>query len=147
VHTKWVGDSPSWASTSTLEAFLHLLARVVLLPFLALLLIVAPFSTLANRLSSPVNRLVSHLAAYLVFLALVTVQGHVTKNNFGRTATGQTHDYFLPYNLFQFLIRIGTGNWIFSARAGVKFDHEAVSERLQGILQQNVEHVSLKKSY
>jgi hypothetical protein len=145
VLTKWVGDSPSWASTSTLEAFLHLLARILLLPFLALLLIVAPFSSLANRLSSPVNRLVSHLAAYLVFLALVTVQGHVTKNNYGRTATGQTRDHILPgiiCNCLVFLNRIGTCDWSFSARTGVKFDHEAVPEGLQGILQQNVEHVS-----
>jgi hypothetical protein len=139
VHTKWVGDSPSWASTSTLEAFLHLLARVVLLPFLALLLIVAPFSTLANRLSSPVNRLVSHLAAYLVFLALVTVQGHVTKNNFGRTATGQTHDHFFAIR-YSILIQslIGIHDWIFSARTGVQFDHEAEFERLQEILDQHV---------
>jgi hypothetical protein len=102
VLSKWVGDSPSWALTSTLEAFLHLLARVVLLPFLALLLIVAPFSALANRLTSPVNRLVSHLAAYLVFLALVTTQGHVQKNSTGRTATGQArdqicHNYYFNY--------------------------------------------------
>jgi hypothetical protein len=88
-----------------LEAFLHLLARVVLLPFLALLLIVAPFSTLANRLPSPVNRLVSHLAAYLVFLALVTVQGHVTKQLWQNSNWSDSRPRFC-HKIFNFVLLI-----------------------------------------
>jgi Flp pilus assembly protein protease CpaA len=95
-----------------LEAFLHLLARVVLLPFLALLLIVAPFSTLANRLPSPVNRLVSHLAAYLVFLALVTSRKTtMTEEQLVRLTTTFCHNLFKLFD--QFLNRIGAGDLIF----------------------------------
>jgi len=61
---------------------------MVALPFLAVLLVVAPFSGLAEKVSAPVNRLVSHLASYLIFLVLITIQGHVPKNNTGRTTTG-----------------------------------------------------------
>lgn len=143
MHTKWVGDSPSWASTSTWEAFLHLMARIVLLPFLALLLIVAPFSALANRMASPVNRLVSHLAAYLVFLVLVTVQGHVQKNNTGRTTTGQQETCVTKIKMFKslFVLRFGTCDRNFFARTGAEFDHEVACEGVQGVLQQNVEYV------
>jgi hypothetical protein len=95
-----LGDAQEWGGRSLPITIAHVAGRVFLLPMLAVLNLVMPSNKLAKRLSSPVNRLVNHVASYLIFLVFVFWQSSLSKKvaSFGPACSGIFISFFVKNN-------------------------------------------------
>ncbi|XP_022829667.1 short transient receptor potential channel 4-like [Spodoptera litura] len=71
LESYWLGDWHSWRSKPLLVKAVLVLGRVFITPFILLVCMVAPRHRLVSHWQIPLNKLITHVAAYFVFLALV----------------------------------------------------------------------------
>ncbi|XP_063990042.1 short transient receptor potential channel 4-like isoform X2 [Diachasmimorpha longicaudata] len=81
IETHWIGNWYEWKAKAGGAKVLTVLQRIPLLPILAIWLLIAPQSKLAKRWQIPVNRYISSVASYLIFLVFVYLESNVDKKN------------------------------------------------------------------
>lgn len=70
VMKQWIGDWDEWESTKMCKRSVIILSRILLIPIIILSVIFLPNSNLTKRWSTPLNKFISSLASYLIFLWL-----------------------------------------------------------------------------
>ncbi|KAH9639109.1 hypothetical protein HF086_009113 [Spodoptera exigua] len=81
LESYWLGDWHAWRSKSLLSKAILVLSRVFITPFILLVCMVAPRHRLVSYWQIPLNKLITHVAAYFVFLALVFYISNQDKYN------------------------------------------------------------------
>ncbi|XP_073942520.1 short transient receptor potential channel 4-like isoform X2 [Choristoneura fumiferana] len=71
LESYWLGDWFSWKSKSLLTKGFIITSRVFITPLILFMCVVAPRHRLVSHFQIPLNKLITHSAAYFVFLALV----------------------------------------------------------------------------
>ncbi|CAL1277747.1 unnamed protein product [Larinioides sclopetarius] len=84
----WLGEFRSWPRRSLIRKILHVFFRVILLPFICILLLVTPWLKQLGKYHSPLNRFLLSLASYLLFLTSVFMINILDKGRFGKGAPG-----------------------------------------------------------
>ncbi|XP_073988851.1 short transient receptor potential channel 4-like isoform X3 [Rhodnius prolixus] len=75
----WVGNWYAWKGFRKCIKALYVIPRLLMLPFILVVLIVIPQSNLAKFYALPINKLLSSVASYGVFLLLIYIQSNVDK--------------------------------------------------------------------
>ncbi|XP_026725922.1 short transient receptor potential channel 4-like [Trichoplusia ni] len=71
LESYWLGDWHNWRSKYTRTKAMIILYRVFITPIILIVCMVAPRHRLVRHWQIPLNKLITHVAAYFVFLALV----------------------------------------------------------------------------
>ncbi|CAB3237140.1 unnamed protein product [Arctia plantaginis] len=71
LESYWLGDWHNWRSKSILTKACIVLKRVFIVPIILFVCMIAPRHRLVTHWQIPLNKLITHVAAYFVFLALV----------------------------------------------------------------------------
>lgn len=92
----WVGNWYAWKGFRKCIKALYVIPRLLMLPFILVVLIVIPQSNLAKFYALPINKLLSSVASYGVFLLLIYIQSNVDKAHQTKESqpTGKFHHYF-----------------------------------------------------
>lgn len=80
IEDKWIGEWHEWKLKSSMKKILHVLIRIPLLPIIVLMLIFAPNISRSQQLQIPVNRFISGVASYLIFLIFVLKESNIDKS-------------------------------------------------------------------
>ncbi|XP_071453244.1 short transient receptor potential channel 1-like [Hetaerina americana] len=75
----WLGNYYHWHKKSYTAKALSVLPRIPMIPVIVLLWMIAPASKRVKYWSLPVNRMISSLASYLVFLVLIFLESNQNK--------------------------------------------------------------------
>uniref|UniRef100_A0A2H1W321 SFRICE_007723 n=1 Tax=Spodoptera frugiperda TaxID=7108 RepID=A0A2H1W321_SPOFR len=81
LESYWLGDWHAWRSKPLFIKAVLVLSRVFITPFILLVCMVAPRHRLVSHWQIPLNKLITHVAAYFVFLALVFYISNQDKYN------------------------------------------------------------------
>ncbi|XP_015127593.1 short transient receptor potential channel 4-like [Diachasma alloeum] len=81
IETRWIGNWYEWKAKSGTAKVFTVLQRIPLLPIIAMWLLIAPNSKIAKKWQIPVNRYISSVASYLIFLVFVYLEANVDKKN------------------------------------------------------------------
>ncbi|XP_049947297.1 short transient receptor potential channel 4-like [Schistocerca serialis cubense] len=76
---EWTGDWVEWRTRSLPMRALDVVTRIPMLPIIAGWCVVAPQSRMVRQWSLPINRLISSVAAYVVFLTLLFLESNTDK--------------------------------------------------------------------
>ncbi|XP_075225817.1 short transient receptor potential channel 4-like [Lycorma delicatula] len=76
-----IGDWYEWKCYPLGSKILTVFPRIIILPAIVFLCLVAPKSKLVQHYSLPINRMISHSASYLVFLILLFMQSNKDKTD------------------------------------------------------------------
>lgn len=79
LEAAWRGDWHEWRLRGDVYKLLSVFPRIMTLPVMAVLCLVAPNLSSVRRWRLPANKMLSWVAAYLVFLALVFIQSNTDK--------------------------------------------------------------------
>ncbi|KAJ8734114.1 hypothetical protein PYW07_014665 [Mythimna separata] len=71
LESYWLGDWHSWRTKPVLFKAFTVLSRVLITPFILIVCMLAPRHHLVAHWQIPLNKLITHVSAYFVFLALV----------------------------------------------------------------------------
>ncbi|XP_075990902.1 short transient receptor potential channel 4-like [Anticarsia gemmatalis] len=71
LESYWLGDWHDWRSKAVLTKAWIILMRVLITPIILLVCMIAPRHRLVTHWQIPLNKLITHISAYFVFLALV----------------------------------------------------------------------------
>ncbi|XP_046398148.1 short transient receptor potential channel 3-like [Ischnura elegans] len=75
----WLGDYYKWHTKNYTAKALSVLPRIPMIPVIVLMCMIAPTSKQVKYWSLPVNRMISSLASYLVFLVLIFIESNQDK--------------------------------------------------------------------
>ncbi|XP_015588329.1 short transient receptor potential channel 4 [Cephus cinctus] len=81
IESKWMGDWYEWKIKSALWKALMIPPRMLILPIITMMLLVAPNSARSKRWKIPANRFLSSVASYIVFLGFVFFESNLSKTN------------------------------------------------------------------
>ncbi|KAG8238988.1 hypothetical protein J437_LFUL005045, partial [Ladona fulva] len=84
----WLGNCYQWNEKPNLAKVFSVMSRIPLLPLMPFMCWIIPNSKIVNNLRSPINKLISSLASYLVFLVLIFIQSSQDKKTEGPPHTG-----------------------------------------------------------
>ncbi|XP_076375592.1 LOW QUALITY PROTEIN: short transient receptor potential channel 4 [Megalopta genalis] len=79
VKSKWIEDWYAWKVMSNWSKLVHILLRIFFLPVILVIVLFLPNSKISKFVQSPVNKFVSSIASYLLFLFVVFLQSHTDK--------------------------------------------------------------------
>lgn len=79
IESKWIDGWYEWRTKSSTSKVLMILPRILLLPIIAIWLIIAPNTKRGRKWQAPVNRYISAVASYLVFLFFVFKESTIEK--------------------------------------------------------------------
>ncbi|XP_050302475.1 short transient receptor potential channel 5-like [Anthonomus grandis grandis] len=79
VEATWSGDWHEYKLKSPLVSYLLPVLRIFVLPVIALMCLALPNHTLTKHWSIPLNKMISHIASYSVFLLLIFLQSNMDK--------------------------------------------------------------------
>ncbi|XP_025073003.1 short transient receptor potential channel 4-like [Pogonomyrmex barbatus] len=79
VESKWIGTWHEWKVRSTWLKCLSVIPQMVMLPIIAFIVLLAPNSKRAQFYEIPVNKFLSSVANYLIFLTFVFLQSRSDK--------------------------------------------------------------------
>lgn len=90
LETTWSGDWCGWHMYGPVTRAIVVLFRGLLLPLITIAYIFVPGHSSVQRLSLPVNKMISHVASYVIFLALIFAQSNANQaqRKHGPTVTG-----------------------------------------------------------
>lgn len=77
----WHGEWTRWRNYSFYRKLFIVVLRAVILPIISLMCVVAPKSGWVTHWSLPVNKMISHIASYLLFLVIVFYESCRDKTN------------------------------------------------------------------
>lgn len=81
LESEWRGDWHEWNLKPPYLKILYSVTRLAILPVVAILCVVMPRHSLVNHWKIPLNKLMSHNAAYFIFLVLIFIQSNMDKTN------------------------------------------------------------------
>lgn len=81
VEAAWCGDWHEYKFKSIIIKCLYPIARIFTLPFICLLCLLLPNHSLVKHWSIPLNKMISHNAAYFVFLVIIFMESNLDKTN------------------------------------------------------------------
>ncbi|XP_046663571.1 short transient receptor potential channel 4-like [Homalodisca vitripennis] len=81
LEAAWVGDWYEWKTYTSLRRVFHAFGRMIMLICLYIFCIFLPKSTQAQFYSIPVNRMLSSVSSYLIFLCLLFLESHRDKKD------------------------------------------------------------------
>lgn len=79
VEAAWCGDWHDYKLKPFTFKLLYPLLRILILPIITLMNLVTPNHSLVKHWSIPLNKMVSHIAAYFVFLILIFLESNLDK--------------------------------------------------------------------
>ncbi|KAJ8973595.1 hypothetical protein NQ317_010032 [Molorchus minor] len=79
VEAAWCGDWHEYKLKKITVKILYPVVRIVLLPIITLMCLVTPNHPLVKHWSIPLNKMINHVAAYLVFLILIFLESNLDK--------------------------------------------------------------------
>ncbi|CAG9767715.1 unnamed protein product [Ceutorhynchus assimilis] len=79
VEATWCGDWHQYKLKSTLLTYLIPIIRIFALPIIAIMCLAAPNHSMTKHWSIPLNKMISHIAAYLVFLIVIFLESNIDK--------------------------------------------------------------------
>lgn len=80
VEATWNGDWHEYKLKSHFVHYLLPVIRICALPILALMCLAMPNHSLTKHWSIPLNKMISHIAAYLVFLVIIFLESNMDKS-------------------------------------------------------------------
>lgn len=80
----WLGEYQYWRGLDTKRIILRILPQFILLPIMALIYLLAPKSKLAQRWSSPVNKLTSFTISYMTFIVILYTHNELDNTSYVR---------------------------------------------------------------
>ncbi|XP_023289290.1 short transient receptor potential channel 4 [Orussus abietinus] len=95
ISSHWVGDWYEWKIRSSFGKVFTVLPRVLLLPVVVAAILLAPNSGRSKRWQTPINKFLSFIASYVVFLVFVFLQSNVDKTNQTRGPPSSGYEAFL----------------------------------------------------
>ncbi|KAJ0181108.1 hypothetical protein K1T71_003193 [Dendrolimus kikuchii] len=98
LESYWLGDWHSWRKKTSYNKAFVLLTRIFIIPFILLMCAVAPRSRLVKHWKIPLNKLITHAAAYFVFLALVFYISNQDKSSSKRGPPNTERKYWNLYD-------------------------------------------------
>lgn len=82
VESAWQGDWHEYRLKPTLvRLFVVPFSRVFLLPIITVMSLVTPKHALVKHWNIPLNRMINHLAGYIVFLIIIFIESNMDKTN------------------------------------------------------------------
>ncbi|CAH1408067.1 unnamed protein product [Nezara viridula] len=99
----WMGDWIAWRGYRVYIKALYIFPRLVTLPVVLGVLMFTPTSKWAKHFSLPVNKLLSNVASYCIFLLLVFIQSNVNKKNQTRDTKPTGVEIFLVIYVLTFI--------------------------------------------
>ncbi|KAI0225454.1 Short transient receptor potential channel 4 [Lamellibrachia satsuma] len=81
LNVAWLGDWQEWRGLHVTMQLASVVIRMVTLPVLVIVYVVAPNWEISQKLRSPVNKFISFVASYLIFLILLYTQNELDTND------------------------------------------------------------------
>lgn len=79
VQAAWHGDWHDWKFKSGFMKTLHCILRPLLLPVITLLCILLPRHKFTRHFQIPLNKMISHVAGYIIFLIIIFIESNLDK--------------------------------------------------------------------
>lgn len=79
VEATWCGDWHEYKLKSLVVSYLLPIIRIFALPVIALMCLAMPNHSLTKHWSIPLNKMISHIAAYIVFLIIIFLESNLDK--------------------------------------------------------------------
>ncbi|XP_022919026.1 short transient receptor potential channel 4-like [Onthophagus taurus] len=79
IDTAWHREFREWKYKSILIKALYPFFRLLMIPVIAILCLVMPHHHLVTFYSIPVNKMLSHMAAYFIFLVIIFLESNIDK--------------------------------------------------------------------
>ncbi|XP_030757122.1 short transient receptor potential channel 5-like isoform X2 [Sitophilus oryzae] len=79
VEAVWSDDWHEYKLKSMFVAYILPVLRIFVLPIIALMCLALPNHTLTKHWSIPLNKMISHIAAYIVFLIIIFLESNIDK--------------------------------------------------------------------
>nr|XP_024215388.1 short transient receptor potential channel 3-like isoform X2 [Halyomorpha halys] len=99
----WMGDWIAWRRYTVYVKALYIFPRLLTLPLVLGVLMFTPTSRWAKHFSLPVNKLLSNVASYCLFLLLVFIQSNVNKKDQTRETKPTGVEVFLVIYVLTFI--------------------------------------------
>ncbi|KAL0271192.1 UNVERIFIED_CONTAM: hypothetical protein PYX00_008362 [Menopon gallinae] len=77
----WTGDLLEWKVQSPLMQALSVFPRIPMLPVMAVMCMFLPNHRLVRKWKTPVNKMISSVASYLIFLVILFLESNLDKRN------------------------------------------------------------------
>ncbi|XP_051170888.1 short transient receptor potential channel 4-like isoform X2 [Leptopilina boulardi] len=81
IERKWIGDWYEWKIKSSFKKTLMIIPRILMLPIIAVIVVIAPKWKTTKYYKIPVNKFLSSCASYAVFLFFVFLQSNWDRKN------------------------------------------------------------------
>ncbi|PSN56603.1 Short transient receptor potential channel 5 [Blattella germanica] len=81
LDAEWCGEWHQWRKKSDFRKLITIFPRMIMLPYIALLCMVAPRGTSVQFHNLPVNKLLNDVASYLIFLIILFFESNQDKAN------------------------------------------------------------------
>ncbi|KAG7190878.1 hypothetical protein KM043_006939 [Ampulex compressa] len=102
VESKWIGEWYEWKIMTTWRKCLSVVVRIFLLPLIVIVLFIAPNSRKAKFWQLPVNKFLSSIASYLVFLTVVFLESNADKSERLRGPPRTGYEWILAVYVLSF---------------------------------------------
>ncbi|XP_043289385.1 short transient receptor potential channel 4-like [Venturia canescens] len=79
IEHNWIGDWYEWKDKSVLKKVLLVITRIPILPIIVIMLIFVPNISKSKRWKIPVNRFLSGISSYLIFLIFLLIETTIDK--------------------------------------------------------------------
>ena len=109
IEKKWIGDWYEWKIKSPTKKMTILMTRIPLLPIIVVTRIFASKTARSQKWQIPVNRFISSVASYLVFLLFVFKESNIDKNEQLR-GPPNSGNFLIP--LYHWFLYLDTQNGI-----------------------------------
>ncbi|XP_066602612.1 short transient receptor potential channel 5-like [Prorops nasuta] len=103
IEREWTGDWFEWQLRKSWLKCLTIIPRIFLLPVIAAVVLVAPKSKRAKFWQIPVNKFLSSVASYLLFLIFVFLQSNINKNEQLRGPPNTGYEFILAIYVMSYL--------------------------------------------
>lgn len=77
----WTGELLEWKIRSPLMQSLSVFPRIPMLPIMTIMCIFLPNHSLVRKWKTPVNKMISRVASYLIFLIILFLESNLDKRN------------------------------------------------------------------
>ncbi|XP_014479025.1 PREDICTED: short transient receptor potential channel 4-like [Dinoponera quadriceps] len=106
VESTWIGSWHDWKVRNTWLKCLSVIPQIGLLPFITFVVVFAPNSKQAKFYDIPVNKFLSSVANYLIFLTFVFLQSHSDKTEQLRGPPHTGFECFLAIYVVSYIIAL-----------------------------------------
>nr|CFW94253.1 Eka-Trp5 protein [Euperipatoides kanangrensis] len=88
LRSVWLGEWHYWKKKSFFSQLMWVIPHIIQLPFMVLLYMFMPWTKMAERMKSPINKFLSATASYVIFLILIIIQTSHSMVTRGPPSTG-----------------------------------------------------------